>query len=209
MSVQSQAWNQARRLAFGRLAQEAERAGAHAVVDVRLERNEYEWASDSVHITAVGTAIVSERYDLGEGTVISNLTGQDFANLFAHGFWPVGVVSATSIWYVVPGQDTRRLMNTIFSTPNQEFPDYTDGIRAARRAVSSQLARQARELGAHGVVGVQFDHRREEREVENGSSRTDLIVTMHVVGTAIVELERPSPAPTVTTALSLDQGATP
>jgi uncharacterized protein YbjQ (UPF0145 family) len=47
----------------------------------------------------------------------------------------------------------------------------------------------AASLGAHGMVGVSVDEHVGHREVErNNSTRIDLIVTFHVIGTAIVEL---------------------
>lgn len=40
----NQAWDNARRLAFGRLLAEAQSVGADAVVGVRLRRGEHDWA---------------------------------------------------------------------------------------------------------------------------------------------------------------------
>ncbi len=45
---------------------------------------------------------------------------------------------------------------------------------------------QAERLGAGGMVGVQIDHDIHTREVDqNNSKRTDLVITFHVLGTAI------------------------
>lgn len=45
-------------------------------------------------------------------------------------------------------------------------------------------------LHAHGVVGVQFERSQSEHEREVGNVRyTDLVLELHVLGTAIVELE--------------------
>ena len=51
-----------------------------------------------------------------------------------------------------------------------------------------RLTRTAHELHAHGVVGVTVDRsmRDYEREVSNTTYR-DLIITMHILGTAIIE----------------------
>ena len=206
LETQSAAWNEARRLAFGRLAEEAERAGAHAVVGVRVDRAEYDWASDMVAITAVGTAIASERYELGAQTVLSNLSGQEFAKLFAHGYWPVGIAAATTICYVVTGWQQKRAMTGFFSSwQNQELVDFTRGVYEARGRAIFNVQQQARALGADGIVGVRFDQELREREYDaNGSSRTDLIVTLHVLGTAIVELDRPGEPPPMYVALPLD-----
>ena len=39
----------------------------------------------------------SERFDLGDEPVLSNLSGQEFAALFEHGCWPVGLVAGTTV----------------------------------------------------------------------------------------------------------------
>ena len=56
-----------------------------------------------IEFVAIGTAVVSEQYDLGGEPVLSNLSGQDFAKLFASGYWPVGLVADTSVIYVMTG----------------------------------------------------------------------------------------------------------
>ena len=71
--------------ALAALAQEAHLAGADAVVGVRLERGAYDWGRGLIEFIAVGTAVASERYDLGEEPVLSNLSGQEFAKLYANG----------------------------------------------------------------------------------------------------------------------------
>ncbi len=65
LETQSAAWNDARRLAIGRLAEEAKRAGADAVVGVRLQRGGFDWAAGLIEFVAVGTAVRSERFELG------------------------------------------------------------------------------------------------------------------------------------------------
>jgi hypothetical protein len=44
---------------------------------------------------------------------------------------------------------------------------------------------QAHDLRAGGLIGVSIDHGIEIREVDNGGKREDLIVTFHILGTAI------------------------
>jgi uncharacterized protein YbjQ (UPF0145 family) len=205
LDVQTEAWNEARRLALGRLEQEAALAGADAIVGVRLERGAFDAASELVEFAAFGTAVRSERYDLGEEPVLSTLSGQDFAKTFRRGWWPAGVVAATSVTYVV-GDWTSQLARQgvlartaqggpVFSQ-NMELPAYTEGIYAARANAMRRIERQAHELGAHGVVGVSLELDVGEREVDQGGARTDLIVTVHAIGTALVELERASESPT-------------
>jgi uncharacterized protein YbjQ (UPF0145 family) len=212
LEAQTSAWNDARALAVGRLAEEARRAGADAVVGVHVERGGYDWAAGLVEFVAVGTAVVSERHDLGEGPVLSNLSGQDFAKLFAHGYWPVGLVAGSTVCYVMAGS-RQQWRSTGFASrlQNQELPDFTQGLYDARAYAMNRVTRQAHELGAHGVVGVQLQQSQHERERSvgaGGGSYTDLVVTLHVLGTAIAELERSGEQRPVYTALPLDKEIT-
>ena len=201
----TEAWNEARRLAVQRLTEEATLADADAVVGVRLTRGGGEWLQELVEFKAIGTAVRSTRYELTDRPVVSNLSGQEFAKLFAHRYWPVGLVAATSVTYVVSGWSTRNAQRGFAARfQNQELVDYTQGLYEARANAVRRLERQAHELGADGVVGVTLEQHQQEREVEQNGSRTDLIVTLHVLGTAVVELPRTDPAPTYI-ALSLKE----
>jgi len=208
LDTQTAAWNEARRLAIGRLREEAQRAGADAVVGVRLERGAYDWSEGLVEFTAFGTAVRSELYDLGDEPVLSNLSGQDFAKLYARGWWPAGLVAATSITYVVAGWSTQAAQRGFLSRwSNQELTDYTQGMYDARAYAMRRLSRGAHEVGGHGVIGVQIEQHQDEREVDqNNRKRTDLIVTLHILGTAVVELADAPDSPTYV-ALSLKEDA--
>jgi len=207
LETQTEAWNEARRIALGSLAEEAKRAGADAVVGVRLKRGEFDWASGVLEFIAFGTAVASERYDLGGEPVLSNLDGQQFAALFEHGYWPAGFVAATTVAYVMSGWSQQYRSRGFFSgMQNQELTDFSRGMYEARAQTMLRLNRQAHELGAHGVIGVELqqEQHEHEREVNNVTYR-DLILTMHVLGTAIVEIERPGEEPPVYITLQLDE----
>ena len=62
LEQQTAAWNEARRLALGRMAEEARLAGADAVCGVRLRRRHREWATGLIEFVVVGTAVRSERF---------------------------------------------------------------------------------------------------------------------------------------------------
>jgi uncharacterized protein YbjQ (UPF0145 family) len=211
LEVLTHAWNEARRLALGRLAEEARLAGADAVVGVRLTRSAF-GPGDLVEFKAFGTAIRSTRYDLGDEAVLSNLSGQEFAKLFAHGYWPAGLVAESSVTYVVAGYDSRSAQQgflarsaqggSLFSR-NMELSDYTQGFYEARANALRRLERQAHQLHAHGVVGVRIDQHEDEREVDQNGPRTDLIIHVHVLGTAIVELAQADTSPSTYIAVEL------
>lgn len=207
LETQTEAWNEARRLAVDRLKAEARLAGGDAVVGVRLQRGEFDWAAGVLEFVAVGTAVASERYDLGDEPVLSNLTGQQFAALLEHGYWPLGLVAATTVAYVMTGwQQQTRAMGFLSARQNQELTDFTRGLYDTRAQTMLRLDRQAHELDAHGVVGVELQQRQEEHEREAGGVRyTDLIVTMHVLGTAIAELQTEDEPPPVYIALPVNE----
>ena len=209
LETQTEAWNEARRLALDRLREEAARAGADAVVGVRLQRGAYDWAQGLLEFVVAGTAIASDRYYLAgaDGPLLSNLTGQEFAKLFRAGWAPVGLVAGSTVCYVLSGWSQMRPLGSVLTSwQNQELPDFTRGMSQARTQAMMRASRQAHELGAHALVGVQFEHDEHEHEADRyGSTYRDLVVTMHVLGTAIVELARPEEPPPVYIALPLDQ----
>ena len=187
MTVQSQALNEARRLAVGRLYQEAQLAGADAVVGVRIERGEHDFVDDAIEFIAQGTAVRIPSAPTGGNPVLSDLSLQDFWKLRVAGYMPVGVVAASTVYYVVAGRATRRAQGGWFSSwNNQELVDFTQGVYTARETVLSAMQQQAAYYRAEGVVGVTIDEQARPHEVgSENNKRTDLIVTMHVIGTAI------------------------
>jgi uncharacterized protein YbjQ (UPF0145 family) len=208
LETETEAWNEARRLALGRLAEEARLAGADAVVGVRVERGAYDWAQGLLEFVATGTAVRSEGYDLGEEPLLSNLSGQEFAALVRHGYWPAGFVAGTTVAYVVSGWQQQQARFGLGGTrwQNQEFADFTQGVYDARAQAMLRVTRQAHELGAQGLLGVQMQLSQREHEVDlgGGAKRTDAIVTLHVLATAITEIQHDD-EPDVYIALPLDQ----
>jgi uncharacterized protein YbjQ (UPF0145 family) len=184
----TEAWNDARGRALARLEQEAELAGCHAVVGVTFDQNRHDFLSDEIEVVVRGTAV-----HLPEGSdrvLLSDLSLADYTLLRRAGYAPVGVVAASSVWYIVPSWQTQRLTTGWQRfQPNQELPDFTQGLYYARETAIGRATSDAQSLGAHGMVGVSVDEHVGHREVEqNNRERVDLIVTFHVLGTAIVEL---------------------
>jgi uncharacterized protein YbjQ (UPF0145 family) len=191
LGVLSQAWNSARSLALSRLQQEARLAGADAVVGVHIKWGAHDFAPNSVEMVAMGTAVRTARAVRTDPPVLTDLSGQDLWKLLQAGYRPVGVVGATTIFYVVPQWSTQRLTTSWLSgRSNQELPDFTQAVYSAREVAFGHLSAQAQTLGAHGIVGVSIDQSISRREVDTGNDtkRIDLIVTLHVLGTAIVEV---------------------
>jgi uncharacterized protein YbjQ (UPF0145 family) len=190
LGVLSQAWNNARSLALSRLQQEARLAGADAVVGVHIKWGAHDFAPHSVEMVAMGTAVRASGAERTDPPVLTDLSGQDLWKLLQAGYRPVGIVGATTIFYVVPQWSTQRLTTSWLSgRSNQELPDFTQAVYTAREVAFGHLSAQAQTLGAHGIVGVSIDQSIGRREVDTGNDtkRIDLIVTLHVLGTAIVE----------------------
>jgi uncharacterized protein YbjQ (UPF0145 family) len=155
----SHAWDQARRNAFDRLREEASVVGADAVIGVRLNRGQHDWARRSVDFVVNGTAIRlpdSER-SAPPALLLSDISVQDYWVLTGGGWSPVGLLAATSACFVSQGRGTRwrRRLSTM---QNQELHEFSDGFAAARRAVVTDLRGQARAAGADGIVGVSLKY---------------------------------------------------
>ena len=186
LTVVSQAWNTARLRAFARLEQEAMLVGANAVVGVRLTVGRHDWAAGAIEYVAVGTAVRNEGAELAERPALTDLSGQDYWKLWQAGHRPLGVVGASTVHYVVPGFATQRVQSAGFSASwvNQELKDFTRGVYDARETALERMTTEAQKQGAAGVVGVSIVHEIEQREA---GGRRDLVVTFHVLGTAIGE----------------------
>ena len=162
------AWNHARALALGRLAQEAELAGCHAVVDVSFAGNRHAFLSDEIEIVVNGTAVhlPDERSGddgaargSGGRPVLTDLSLPDYTLLRRSGYRPVGIVASTSVFYIVPGWKTRQATTgwQRFQR-NQELTDFTQGVYAARETALARASAQAEALGAGGLIGVTVEH---------------------------------------------------
>ncbi len=185
----SEAFNEARRRALDRLEQEAALAGADAVVAVRVQRGEREWAQGGEFV-ALGTAVRDARLRRGERPVLTDLSGQDYFKLHRAGVHPCGFVAATAVFYVIAGWQGQRAMGAGFfgGLANQELADFTRGIYDARESALARVQDQAAQLGAAGVVGVRVQEESRVREVgSEHDRREDLEITFHVAGTAIGE----------------------
>jgi uncharacterized protein YbjQ (UPF0145 family) len=195
LEVQAEAWNEARRRALTRLRAEARERGALGVVDVDYRRLAYDWATHSVEVVAVGTAVASDVFGLDrdeEGLPLVNLPGEDVSKLLGAGLWPTGIVGGSTVVYVLSSYRTRRAQSWILGTAaqNQEYVDYTSGLYEARALAMRYLRDEARETGAAGVLGVSLQH--ELHEVES-NDQINLVVTVHALGTGVAEIAARQP----------------
>jgi uncharacterized protein YbjQ (UPF0145 family) len=190
----SHAYNESRRLALSRLFEETQLAGADAVVGVRIEQGSHDWAAGAVEFIAVGTAVrLPEALRSPRGPLLTDLSGQEFWRLCAAGIRPVGIAAHTSVHYVpATWQTARATSGGMFgggaSWYNQELGDFTRGVYDAREKAMGYVTSQAAALDADGIVAVRLDEHAATRRVARGGIECDdLIVTFHVIGTAIRE----------------------
>jgi uncharacterized protein YbjQ (UPF0145 family) len=194
----SDAFNQARRRALDRLLKEAELAGADAVVGVRVIAPDDAWGSGTMNeFAAFGTAVRLPPALRSGRCVLTDLSVQDYWKLAQAGYHPRGIVAVATAVYVNASWNQNQVMGSRFwnssAYRNQELGEFTEGYHAARHKAEGEVADQAEQLGAHGVVGVTFSQHLHEHEWEDSgdNKRHDLLITMHMIGTAITQDHEP------------------
>src|SRR5438045_1104502 len=159
----------------------------------------------------------------GGGLFTSDLSVNEFALGREIGLRPLAQVMGSSIYHVGWQQNPGVWGGWQAAGVSQELTTLSEAWNSARQRAFSRLEQEARLLGAHavvgrqlttgrhdgagGMVGVSLAHSVEEREASSGgSSRTDLVVTVHVLGTSIaIETESVSSfSPLLTVDLSAD-----
>lgn len=192
----SQAHTQARRWALLRLQMEAQALGARGVLGVSLDVKPSLGGDSMIEVTAIGTAVGWRGDDpLPDYPFLCGLSGQETSALYAGGYFPVGVVFGSCVYYQVGSLTTLwATQNGLFSDNarfNQELPDFTDGFTQARHAAVRAMEDDAKSLNAGGIVGVAIYKtlRTREVEIEMGESkraRRDLLIEFSIHGTAII-----------------------
>lgn len=196
----SDAWNKVRELALGRLAQEATRVGADAVIGVDMSTGTHDFAEGGVEQVVIGTAVRHTRdHRRSAEPVLTELSVADYAKLLQAGVEPLGIVAWSSVFFVLASPETQAmggLSGRLMFQENQELVGYTQGIYEAREIVVGRMTEQAAQLGAGGVIGTRITHGISQRETQAGQYKTTgLAVTFHVIGTAIAESEDAVPFP--------------
>ncbi len=202
-------WNLARERSFGRLRQEAQLAGADAVIGIELTANSFLGEPGTIEYVVIGTAVretaIAGR-DL-ERPRMCALSGQDVDKLRRIGAETVGVIGHTSVVTVALSMQANQLMRSWWG--NQEMTEVTQGVYAARHLAMSEVVRQARAAGANDMVISTLTHNIDHHEYERlGFAQHFFIVSMHVLGTAIrLGANEPHPAPLGTPVMSINLGA--
>ena len=112
------------------------------------------------------------------GLFTSDLSVAEFLLVKEAGFDPLGLVVGSSIFHIGFQQSSWKV--------SEEMQVLSEAMYSARELAMTRMEEEADQLGAGGLVGMAIAHDVAVREVEqNDVSREDLIVTFHVLGTAI------------------------
>jgi uncharacterized protein YbjQ (UPF0145 family) len=195
--VLSDAYNESRRLALGRLLEEAQACRADAVVAVDIIRGAHDWVAGAVEFVTIGTAVrlPEGMRDRSGKAILSDLTGQEFALLCEAGVRPVGLAAHTSVHYI-PASGQTQMAQSGFgggllsggggSWANQELVDFSQGVYEAREKAMGFVNEQVRKLDGEGVIGVEIGEHSRTHAVKRGMYESkDLEVTFHVMGTVV------------------------
>ncbi len=185
------AYEHARSLALSRKQQEAALLGAHLVLDVKFEGRGFEWSSDLIEFTAVGTAVRVAGMPPTNQPILTLLEPDELWKLHHAGYWPVGIAIGSSFWFE-PHADCFGEG----SWYSQELPTHTRASLGARHNATERFRAFVHHLGAEGVVGVRVhrnarDHEYEVNDASHVSFRLDLVM----MGTAVVRRGQAAPPP--------------
>jgi uncharacterized protein YbjQ (UPF0145 family) len=208
MPAFAMAWNLSRQRSFDRLRQEAEFAGADAVIGIEMSTNSFLGEPGTVEYVVFGTAVretTLARPD-GSGPRMCALSAQDVDKLRRIGAETLGVIGHTSVVAVALSMRSNQLMRSWWG--NQEMTEVTEGVYAARHLAMAEVTRQAREAGANDMVISTLTHNIDHHEYERvGFAQHIFIVSMHVLGTAIrLGAHQPHPAPLGMPVMSINLG---
>ncbi len=202
-------WNLSRQRSFDRLRQEAQFAGADAVIGIELTTNSFLDQPGAVEYVVFGTAVRETTLATGErpGTRMCALSAQDVDKLRRIGAETLGVIGHTSVVSVALSPQANQMMGSWWG--NQEMTEVTEAVYAARHLAMEEVTRQARQAGANDMVISTLTHNIDHHEYERaGFAQHFFIVSMHVLGTAIaLGAHQPHPAPLGMPMMSINLGA--
>ncbi len=184
---------QARRAAIGRMTAECAALGGLGVIGVELTIGPFGDDEDILEFRAFGTAVRAAGVTSRAQPFASDLSGQDFTKLVAHGFVPVGLALGVAVGY--RHDDWLTKGQTRFNAGNVEVQGYTDLVRQVRTDARNELELDLVRMGAEGVVVRDLSARISERKCPIVPFGKDHVVEATIVGTAIAQFARLAPPP--------------
>jgi uncharacterized protein YbjQ (UPF0145 family) len=204
-------WNLSRQRSFDRLRQEAQFAGADAVIGIEMTAKGFLGDPGNVEYAVFGTAVRETTPAPRTGSSppaprMCALSGQDVYKLRRIGAATLGVIGHTSVVCVALSPPANQMMRSW--SGNQEMVEITEGVYAARRLAMDEVHRQAVRAGANEMVISTLTHRIDHHEYDRGGyTQHFFIVSMHVLGTAIaLGAHEPHPAPLGVPVMSINLG---
>jgi uncharacterized protein YbjQ (UPF0145 family) len=204
-------WNLSRQRSFDRLRQEAQFAGADAVIGIEMTAKAFLGDPGNVEYVVFGTAVREAALAPRDGSRPSGprmcaLSGQDVYKLRRIGAETLGVIGHTSVVCVALSPLANQSMRSWWG--NQEMVEVTEGVYSARRLAMDDVRRQASAVGANDMVISTLTHRIDHHEYDRGGySQHFFIISMHVLGTAIaLGAHEPDPAPLGVPVMSINIG---
>ena len=204
-------WNLSRERSFDRLRQEAQFAGADAVIGIEMTTSAFLGEPGNVEFAVFGTAMRETTLRPGRRSGsgaprLSALSGQDVDKLRRIGAETLGVIGHTSVVCVALSPWASQRMTGWWG--NQEMTEITEGVYAARHLAMNEVRRQGVALGANDMVISTLTHDIDHHEYESmGYTNHFFIVSMHVLGTAIaLGAHEPHPAALGVPVMSINLG---
>jgi len=186
VTVLSEAYNEAMRLAVGRLRLELKQIRAEGVVGVRITLARHEWASGTVEVQVIGTAVDGPGIDVKEPWMC-DLSGQEWWALYRAGYIPTGLVWGNCTWFILTTMADEQVH---LYWRNVEMTHWSTALSAARHRAMAHVRDQATRSGATGVAGVRIERRLDEVRL-TGSDENPVYEYEHhnlvlsIVGTGI------------------------
>jgi uncharacterized protein YbjQ (UPF0145 family) len=204
-------WNLSRERSFDRLRQEAQFAGADAVIGIEMRSTAFLGQPGNVEFAVFGTAVrdtgvVPRRGSGPSPPRLCALSAQDVDKLRRIGAETLGVIGHTSVVCVALSPWASQQMSRWWG--NQEMVEVTQGVYAARQLAMDEVRRQGAALRANDMVVSTLTHQIHHHEYENmGYTNHFFIVSMHVLATAVqLGAHEPHPAPLGLPMMSINLG---
>jgi uncharacterized protein YbjQ (UPF0145 family) len=184
---------QARRAAISRMTAECVALGALGVIGVQLTVGAFGDDEDILEFRAFGTAVRARGVTSRARPFASDLSGQDFTKLVAHGWVPVGLALGVAVGY--RHDDWLTKGQTRLTAGNVEVEGYAYLVRQMRTDARNELELDLVRMGAEGVVVREMDTQISERRCPIVPFGKDHVVQTTIVGTAIVQFASIAPPP--------------
>jgi uncharacterized protein YbjQ (UPF0145 family) len=184
---------QARRAAISRMTSECTALGGLGVIGVTLTIGPFADDEDVLEFKAFGTAVRAPGVVSRAQPFASDLSGQDFTKLVAHGFVPVGLALGVAVGY--RHDDWLTQGQTRWTAGNVEVEGYSDLVRQTRTDARNELELDLVRMGAEGVVVQETKTKISERRCPIVPFGRDHVVEATIIGTAIAQFARVAPPP--------------